>query len=71
MSRKSRAAACWTAVKRWMVKNSALWVEQALQTLASLPNVLVLPRTTANGYHDHNFVTPLNAAPNTGRHFAA
>ncbi|HHQ5723350.1 TPA: sarcosine oxidase subunit alpha family protein [Klebsiella variicola subsp. variicola] len=38
-------------------KNSALWVEQALQTLASLPNVLVLPRTTANGYHDHNFVT--------------
>ncbi|GKW49606.1 sarcosine oxidase subunit alpha [Halomonas sp. NCCP-2165] len=33
------------------------WVAEALQTLAGLDNVTLLPRTTANGYHDHNFVT--------------
>lgn len=33
------------------------WVEQARSELASLPDVQVLPRTTAFGYHDHNLVT--------------
>ena len=36
---------------------AAQWVEQALKELASLPEVRVLPRTTAFGYHDHNLVT--------------
>ncbi|NIF20406.1 sarcosine oxidase subunit alpha family protein [Candidatus Pantoea multigeneris] len=38
-------------------KNSVHWVEETLQALAAMPNVLLLPRTTANGYHDQNFVT--------------
>ena len=33
------------------------WVEQALSILLSLPNVTVMARTTATGYHDHNFIT--------------
>ncbi|RTR03877.1 sarcosine oxidase subunit alpha family protein [Halomonas nitroreducens] len=33
------------------------WVAEALQELAGLDNVTLLPRTTANGYHDHHFVT--------------
>ncbi|MFC0338215.1 sarcosine oxidase subunit alpha [Kushneria avicenniae] len=33
------------------------WVEQTLTELGSMENVTLLPRTTANGYHDHNFVT--------------
>lgn len=33
------------------------WAEQVLAELAGLDNVTLLPRTTANGYHDHNFVT--------------
>ncbi|MDQ0588209.1 sarcosine oxidase subunit alpha family protein [Variovorax paradoxus] len=36
---------------------AAQWVEQAREELASLPEVQVLPRTTAFGYHDHNLVT--------------
>lgn len=36
---------------------AAAWVAQVLAELATLPDVLLLPRTTANGYHDHNFVT--------------
>lgn len=36
---------------------AAQWVEQALAELAALPEVRVLPRTTAFGYHDHNLVT--------------
>ena len=36
---------------------AAQWVEQARKELASLPEVRVLPRTTAFGYHDHNLVT--------------
>jgi sarcosine oxidase subunit alpha len=35
------------------------WVERALKELASMPEVTVLPRTTAFGYHDHNLVTLL------------
>ncbi|QEA38188.1 sarcosine oxidase subunit alpha family protein [Pistricoccus aurantiacus] len=33
------------------------WVKTTLETLAGMDNVTLLPRTTANGYHDHNFVT--------------
>ncbi|MCP1673213.1 sarcosine oxidase subunit alpha [Natronocella acetinitrilica] len=33
------------------------WVAKVLDELAAMPDVLLLPRTTANGYHDHNFVT--------------
>ncbi|MGM0693798.1 MAG: sarcosine oxidase subunit alpha family protein [Pseudomonadota bacterium] len=33
------------------------WAEQAVAELAECDNVTLLPRTTANGYHDHHFVT--------------
>ena len=33
------------------------WVSQVVTELAGRENVELLPRTTANGYHDHNFVT--------------
>ncbi|MCH4564961.1 sarcosine oxidase subunit alpha family protein [Halomonas sp. EGI 63088] len=33
------------------------WVAAAVAELAGRDNVTLLPRTTANGYHDHNFVT--------------
>ncbi|GHC22317.1 sarcosine oxidase subunit alpha family protein [Aidingimonas halophila] len=33
------------------------WIADALAELERLENVTLLPRTTANGYHDHNFVT--------------
>ncbi|WP_336273962.1 sarcosine oxidase subunit alpha family protein [Vreelandella indica] len=33
------------------------WVARVLEELSGCENVTLLPRTTANGYHDHNFVT--------------
>ena len=36
---------------------AAQWAEQAVAELAEHDNVTLLPRTTANGYHDHHFVT--------------
>ncbi|NGO90444.1 MAG: sarcosine oxidase subunit alpha family protein [Halomonas sp.] len=33
------------------------WAAQVLDELAGCDNVTLLPRTTANGYHDHHFVT--------------
>lgn len=36
---------------------AADWVAGVLAELAAMPEVLLLARTTANGYHDHNFVT--------------
>ncbi|WP_082925917.1 sarcosine oxidase subunit alpha [Halomonas sp. G11] len=33
------------------------WVERVVNELAQMANVTLLPRTTANGYHDHHFVT--------------
>ncbi|SDN90998.1 sarcosine oxidase subunit alpha [Halomonas shengliensis] len=36
---------------------AAQWAEQAVAELAECANVTLLPRTTANGYHDHHFVT--------------
>ncbi len=36
---------------------AAQWVVRVLEELAGRDNVTLLPRTTANGYHDHHFVT--------------
>lgn len=36
---------------------AANWAAGVLKELEGLDNVTLLPRTTANGYHDHNFVT--------------
>ncbi len=36
---------------------AAKWAERVLAELAGLDNVTLLPRSTANGYHDHHFVT--------------
>ena len=33
------------------------WVEAAVQQLQAMPNVTLLPRATATGFHDHHFVT--------------
>ncbi|MDF7652023.1 sarcosine oxidase subunit alpha family protein [Pantoea sp. Acro-805] len=38
-------------------KAAALWVSKVLNELQTLPNVQLLAKTTANGYHDHNFIT--------------
>ncbi len=39
--------------------DAARWVAETLAELATLDNVQLLPRTTATGRHDHNFVTLL------------
>ncbi|MFY0992558.1 sarcosine oxidase subunit alpha family protein [Halomonas sp. C05BenzN] len=36
---------------------AAEWRDTVVAELAGYDNVTLLPRTTANGYHDHNFVT--------------
>ena len=33
------------------------WVQNSVAELASYKDVLLLPRATVNGYHDHNFLT--------------
>ena len=33
------------------------WVKSVVEELSTLKNVMLLPRSTVNGYHDHNFVT--------------
>lgn len=38
-------------------KAAADWVAEVLAELAGYDNVLLLPRATVNGYHDHNFLT--------------
>lgn len=38
-------------------KSADQWAAQVLEELAGCENVSLLPRTTVNGYHDHNFVT--------------
>ncbi|ATJ81792.1 sarcosine oxidase subunit alpha family protein [Halomonas beimenensis] len=38
-------------------KPADAWVAETLEALAAMDNVTLLPRTTANGYHDHHFVT--------------
>ncbi|MFC3283076.1 sarcosine oxidase subunit alpha family protein [Litchfieldella rifensis] len=36
---------------------AAQWAEHVIAELSGFDNVTLLPRTTANGYHDHHFVT--------------
>jgi len=36
---------------------AAQWAERVISELSGLDNVTLLARTTANGYHDHHFVT--------------
>ncbi|HET8904593.1 MAG TPA: sarcosine oxidase subunit alpha [Saccharospirillum sp.] len=36
---------------------AADWVSATLEELAGYEHVLLLPRSTVNGYHDHNFLT--------------
>ncbi|CUB05034.1 sarcosine oxidase subunit alpha [Marinomonas fungiae] len=38
-------------------KAAAAWVASVTKELEANENVLVLPRSTVNGYHDHNFLT--------------
>ncbi len=38
-------------------KPASEWVKATLEELARYDNVLLLPRSTVNGYHDHNFLT--------------
>lgn len=38
-------------------KPAADWVAAAVEELQSYENVMLLPRATVNGYHDHNFLT--------------
>jgi sarcosine oxidase subunit alpha len=33
------------------------WVSKVVDELAVMDNVMLLPRSTVNGYHDHNFLT--------------
>jgi sarcosine oxidase, subunit alpha len=37
-------------------KNSSAWLEETLPILASMPNVTLLPRTSAFGYYPHNWI---------------
>ena len=41
--------------------DAATWAEQATAQLEAMSNVLVMPRTTAFGYYDHNFVCALES----------
>jgi sarcosine oxidase subunit alpha len=36
---------------------AAEWVKQTVAELSAYDNVMLLPRSTVNGYHDHNFLT--------------
>jgi len=38
-------------------KPAAEWVAAVLAELSQMPEVTLLPRSTVNGYHDHNFLT--------------
>ncbi|MFL1453064.1 sarcosine oxidase subunit alpha [Marinobacter sp. GN3S48] len=38
-------------------KPAGEWVRDTLEELSGYDNVLLLPRATVNGYHDHNFLT--------------
>lgn len=38
-------------------KPAAEWVASVVAELSAFENVILLPRSTVNGYHDHNFVT--------------
>ncbi len=36
---------------------AAAWINRTVEELQGMDNVLLLPRSTVNGYHDHNFLT--------------
>ncbi|MGB1238178.1 MAG: sarcosine oxidase subunit alpha [Pseudomonadales bacterium] len=38
-------------------KSAAQWVAEAVAELEAMPEVMLLPKSTVNGYHDHNFLT--------------
>ena len=38
-------------------KPAAEWVASVTKELQGMDNVMLLPRSTVNGYHDHNFLT--------------
>jgi sarcosine oxidase, subunit alpha len=38
-------------------KPVADWLKEIVAELSNYPNVMMLPRATVNGYHDHNFLT--------------
>ena len=38
-------------------KPAAQWAADAIAELSTFDNVMLLPRSTVNGYHDHNFLT--------------
>jgi sarcosine oxidase subunit alpha len=38
-------------------KPAADWVAKAIAELQTMPEVILLPRSTVHGYHDHNFLT--------------
>jgi len=38
-------------------KPAAQWVAETVAELSGFNNVVMLPRSTVNGYHDHNFLT--------------
>lgn len=38
-------------------KPATEWVASVVAELKSMPDVVLLPRATVNGYHDHNFLT--------------
>ncbi|PJE44880.1 MAG: sarcosine oxidase subunit alpha [Pseudomonas sp.] len=38
-------------------KPAADWAAQVIAELSGMPEVTLLPRSTVNGYHDHNFLT--------------
>ena len=40
-------------------KSASAWVDSTLAELSAMPEVRLLPRSTAFGYYDHNFVTVL------------
>ena len=40
-------------------KPAPVWLESTLAELAAMPEVRLMPRSTAFGYYDHNFVTVL------------
>ena len=48
--------------------SAAQWAERSLAALAAMPEVIVLPRTTAFGYQDHDLVTLVERR---GDHLAA
>ncbi|MFD2017638.1 FAD-dependent oxidoreductase [Vibrio olivae] len=38
-------------------KPAMAWVSEVIEELVKADNVMLLPRSTVNGYHDHNFLT--------------